>query len=160
MPGVDMGGILAADSYGGVVNKPEFASTTSIPQRASVLKLQFQSYWQNPKDDAGRLQWMRDFYTDLYSGPDADPSHKGTLGTTHNTKAATSTILTLDMLAYPFWPQLYYGEGELFPFLQTVNGVTIQTTSFFITPCRSGLEPFFGIACRARYHRFEQLILQ
>jgi FAD/FMN-containing dehydrogenase len=25
------------------------------------------------------------------------------------------------MLDYPFWPQLYYGEGELYPFLQKVK---------------------------------------
>ena len=83
IPGTDISGILAVDSYGGAVNKPGTRRRpTSIPQRASVLKLQFQSYWQNPKDDAGRLKWMRDFYTDLYSGPDADPAQKAHLGTT------------------------------------------------------------------------------
>jgi FAD/FMN-containing dehydrogenase len=25
------------------------------------------------------------------------------------------------MLAYPYWPQLYYGAGDLYPFLQEVK---------------------------------------
>jgi len=121
IPAVDLSGILAADSYGGAVNKVELAKTTSIPQRASVLKLQFQSYWQNPKDDAGRLQWMRDFYTDLYSGPDANPAYKGTPYYNDQYEGCYINYPDADMLAYPFWPQLYYGEGELYPFLQDVK---------------------------------------
>jgi hypothetical protein len=121
VPGVNMGGILAADSYGGAVNKSELAKTTSVPQRASVLKLQFQSYWQNPKDDAGRLKWMRDFYTELYSGPDADPGHKGTPWYNAQYEGCYINYPDADMLDYPFWPQLYYGEGELYPFLQKVK---------------------------------------
>jgi len=121
IPGTDMGGILAADSYGGAVNRPELAKTTSTPQRASVLKLQFQSYWQDPKEDAGRLQWIRDFYTDLYSGPDAHPQYKGTPWYNDQYEGCFINYPDVDMLAYPFWPQLYYGEGELFPFLQSVK---------------------------------------
>lgn len=120
-PGTEISGILAADSYGGAVNKPELAKTTSIPQRASVLKLQFQSYWQNSKDDAGRIQWMRDFYTDLYSGPDAHPKYKGTPWYNDQYEGCYINYPDVDMLAYPFWPQLYYGEGELYPFLQSVK---------------------------------------
>nr|AOS95286.1 hypothetical protein [uncultured bacterium] len=43
------------------------------------------------------------------------------------------------MLAYPFWPQLYYREQGLYPFLQGINASMIPTTSFTI-PCRSAPE--------------------
>lgn len=120
IPGTEMSGILAVDSYGGAVNKPELATTTSMPQRSSVMKLQFQTYWQNPQDDAGRLQWMRDFYTELYSGPDAEPAHKGTPYWNDHYEGCYINYPDADMLAYPFWPQLYYGD-ELYRFLQDVK---------------------------------------
>lgn len=121
IPGVELSGILAVDSYGGAVNRPELANETSIPQRASVMKLQFQTYWQNPADDAGRLQWMHDFYADLYSGPDVDEQHKGTPYHNQRYEGCYINYPDADMLAYPFWPQLYYGEEGLYPFLQGVK---------------------------------------
>jgi hypothetical protein len=120
IPGAEISGILAVDSYGGAVNRAELAGTTSIPQRASILKLQFQSYWNKPEDDRARLEWMRDFYTDLYSGPDADPKYKGTPYWNDHYEGCYINYPDVDMLAYHFWPQLYYGE-ELYPFLQTVK---------------------------------------
>ncbi|RZU39632.1 FAD-dependent oxidoreductase [Edaphobacter modestus] len=121
IPGVELSGILAVDSYGGAVNRPELAGETSIPQRASVMKLQFQTYWRNPADDAGRLQWMRDFYTDLYSGPDVDQPHKGTPYHNQQYEGCYINYPDADMLSYPFWPQLYYGDQGLYPFLQGVK---------------------------------------
>ena len=121
IPGADLSGLLAVDSYGGAINRPERAATTSIPQRASILKLQFQSYWTKPEEDAGRLTWMRDFYTDLYSGPDADPRYKGTPYWNDHYEGCYINYPDVDMLAFPFWPQLYYGEDGLYPFLQRVK---------------------------------------
>ncbi len=117
----DVGGILAVDSYGGAVNKPELADITSIPQRASILKLQFQSYWKKPSEDESHLKWMRDFYTDLYSGPDVDAAHKGTPYHNQQYEGCYINYPDADMLAYPFWPQLYYGEQGLYPFLQGIK---------------------------------------
>ncbi len=121
IPGVEVGGILAVDSYGGAINRPELAGETSIPQRASILKLQFQAYWQKPSEDATQLQWMRDFYTDLYSGPDVDAPYKGTPYHNQQYEGCYINYPDADMLAYPFWPQLYYGEQGLYPFLQDVK---------------------------------------
>ncbi len=120
IPGADLSGILAVDSYGGAVNRPELANETSVSQRASVMKLQFQSYWQNPADDAVRLEWMKDFYRDLYSGPDVDEQHKGTPYPNQQYEGCYINYPDADMLAYPFWPQLYYGE-QLYSFLQGVK---------------------------------------
>src|SRR5260370_1367993 len=70
MPGVDLNrSILAVDSYGGAVNRKELLDETAVSHRSSVMKLQYQTYWSREEDDRGRLQWMSDFYSDLYSGP-------------------------------------------------------------------------------------------
>jgi hypothetical protein len=121
IPGAELSGILAVDSYGGAVNRPELAAETSIPQRASVMKLQFQTYWKNPADDAARLEWMHDFYKDLYSGPDVAEPYKGTPYPNERYEGCYINYPDADMLAYPFWPQLFYGEKELYPFLQGVK---------------------------------------
>ena len=121
IPGVKLSGILAVDSYGGAINRPELANETSIPQRASVMKLQFQTYWENPADDAGRVRWMHDFFTDLYSGPDVEAPYKGTPYPNQQYEGCYINYPDVDMLAYPFWPQLYYGDQGLYPFLQKVK---------------------------------------
>jgi FAD/FMN-containing dehydrogenase len=104
--------VLAVDSYGGAVNRPALAAETSIAQRASTMKLQFQSYWSDERDDAGQLEWMRDFYTDLYAGTPYPGKHY---------EGCYINYPDQDMLKYPFWPQLYYGSGDLYAFLQNVK---------------------------------------
>jgi hypothetical protein len=122
VPGLDLhASYLAVDSYGGATNRPEMAAVTSIPQRASVLKLQWQSYWQQEADDAGRTQWLREFYSDLYSGVDADPLHKETPYPNDRYEGCYINYPDKDMLDYAFWPQLYYGDQGLYPFLQSVK---------------------------------------
>jgi len=120
MPGVKVGGILAADSYGGAVNHLDLAEQTSVPQRSSVMKLQFQTYWRNPSEDAAHVQWMKDFYTELYSGPEVEASYKGTPYFSEQYEGCYINYPDADMLDYKFWPQLYYGE-QLYPFLQGVK---------------------------------------
>jgi FAD/FMN-containing dehydrogenase len=122
IPGVEMrGAILAVDSYGGITNKPNLAAETASAQRSSIMKLQYQSYWNNASDDAGRLQWMRDFYTDLYSGESVPAQYAGTPYPGEHYEGCYINYPDKDMLAYPFWPQLYYGTGDLYPFLQDVK---------------------------------------
>jgi FAD/FMN-containing dehydrogenase len=122
LPGVELhGSVLACDSYGGAVNRKKMIAETAIPQRASVMKLQFQTYWSRPEDDAARQQWMRDFYTDLYSGPDAHPDYKGTPFHNDRYEGCYINYPDKDMLAYDYWPQLYYGNDDLYPFLQSVK---------------------------------------
>ena len=90
-------------------------------QRSSVMKLQFLSSWMDPKEDAAHLGWMRDFYTDLYSGPDADPNYKGTPYPNDHYDGCYINYPDKDMLQYSYWPQLYYGDKDLYPFLQSVK---------------------------------------
>lgn len=120
-PGADMRGFtLAVDSYGGAINRMKLAEHTSVVQRSSVMKLQFMAMWKRPEEDAGHIEWMRDFYTDLYSGPDAEPNHKGTPYFNDRYEGCYINYPDNDMLNYSFWPQLYYGE-QIYSFLQNVK---------------------------------------
>jgi FAD/FMN-containing dehydrogenase len=121
VPGVDLrGSVMAIDSYGGAVNMKGMAEATSVWQRSSIMKLQFQQYWDNPDEDAGRLRWMREFYTDLYS-QQVEPQYAGTPYPNEYYEGCYINYPDGDMLAYPFWPQLYYGARDLYPYLQQVK---------------------------------------
>ena len=121
IPGVDLrGSVMAVDSYGGAVNAKDLADVTSVWQRSSIMKVQFQQYWDHPDEDAGRLQWMREFYTDLYS-QQVEPQYAGTPFPNEYYEGCYINYPDCDMLAYAFWPQLYYGTQDLYPFLQQVK---------------------------------------
>jgi FAD/FMN-containing dehydrogenase len=68
--------LLQVDSYGCQVNAvaPE---ATAVPQRSSIMKLQYQTYWIEPTHDAANLKWIGDFYHAMY-GP-AGPVPDGTM---------------------------------------------------------------------------------
>jgi FAD/FMN-containing dehydrogenase len=74
--------LLQVDTYGGAINTLS-ATATAIPQRSSILKLQYQTYWQKAEDDAAFLGWIRDFYAAVYAQtggvPDPDRDHSGTV---------------------------------------------------------------------------------
>jgi hypothetical protein len=121
VPGVDLrGSVMAVDSYGGAVNAKDLAATTSVWQRSSIMKVQFQQYWDRAEEDAGRLQWMREFYTDVYS-QEVEPKYAGTPYPNEYYEGCYINYPDSDMLAYAFWPQVYYGTGDLYPFLQQVK---------------------------------------
>ncbi|WP_031498666.1 FAD-dependent oxidoreductase [Bryobacter aggregatus] len=122
VPGVDLrGSLVAVDAYGGATNRPEMARQTSNWQRSSILKLQFQSYWNRKEQDAGRLQWMDEFFTEAYSGTNVNPKFAGTPYPGEHYEGCYINYPDVDMLRYPHWPQLYYGTGDLYPFLQNVK---------------------------------------
>jgi Berberine and berberine like len=121
VPDVDLrGSVMAVDSYGGAVNAKDLARTTSVWQRSSTMKVQFQQYWDSSDEDAGRLKWMRDFYTDLYS-QQVEARYAGTPFPNEYYEGCYINYPDSDMLAYSFWPQLYYGTQDLYPFLQQVK---------------------------------------
>lgn len=92
LPVADMSqSLLQVDSYGGAVNRRS-AESTAVPQRSSILKLQYQTYWINaskpgeshlqPYSDqaAAHLQWLDGFYRDVYAeyGGTPDPARDRT----------------------------------------------------------------------------------
>ena len=79
--------LLQVDSYGGAINRVS-RTATSVPQRSSILKLQYQTYWNNdcpaggPQSPANKAQaqahldWINRFYAAVYakSGGTPDPA--------------------------------------------------------------------------------------
>ena len=122
IPGVELNGsVLSVDSYGGATNRPALANETSIWQRASIMKLQYMSYWHRTEEDAGRLDWIRQFYSDVYAGANVSKAFAGTPYPGDYYEGCYINYPDRDMLSYTFWPQLYYGENGLYPMLQTVK---------------------------------------
>ena len=122
MPGINLNSsMVLIDSYGGAINRKEMIEQTAMPQRASILKLQFITYWSSSEEDAGHLQWISELYKELYSGPDSDPKYKETPYPGSRYEGCYINYPDKDMLAYPYWPSLYYGDGDLYPFLQGVK---------------------------------------
>ncbi len=52
--------------FGGQVNTVE-SSATAFPHRDSVFKLFWQIQWNDSREDAKHLTWLRSFYSELYS---------------------------------------------------------------------------------------------
>jgi FAD binding domain/Berberine and berberine like len=92
LPAGDMSqSLLQVDSYGGAVNR-RTSESTAVPQRSSILKLQYQTYWINASAPGqGRqppygeqaekhLQWINDFYREVYHdyGGTPDPARDST----------------------------------------------------------------------------------
>jgi FAD/FMN-containing dehydrogenase len=119
------GSILEIDSYGGAINQPSLAQTTAVYQRSSIIKMQPMAFWRETADDGVRSQWLTEFYTDLFSGPDADPGHTGTPYPNAHYDGCYCNYPDKDMLAYTYWPELYFGPANgpdsLYPFLQQVK---------------------------------------
>lgn len=65
--------LVQIDSYGCQVNAVDPAAT-AVPQRSSIMRLQYQTYWTDPADDDVNLEWIRTFYTAMYGtrGPVPD----------------------------------------------------------------------------------------
>jgi hypothetical protein len=121
IPGVNLGNVMVlVDSFGGATNRKELMEETAVTQRSSIMKLQFLASWMTPDEDAAHIGWMRDFYTELYSGPTVNATHKGTPFFNDHYEGCYINYPDKDMLQYSFWPELYYGD-KLYPFLQSVK---------------------------------------
>jgi len=83
--------LLQVDSYGGAINR-RTPDATPVPQRSSIMKLQYQTYWINDSKPGesdqppyraqaeAHLQWINDFYRDVYAeyGGTPDPARDAT----------------------------------------------------------------------------------
>ncbi len=70
--------LLQVDSYGCRINAVS-PDATAVPQRSSILKLQYQTYWAEPRDDQANLDWINGFYLEMYGrrGPWPDATMDG-----------------------------------------------------------------------------------
>ena len=84
--------LLQVDSYGGAVNRVS-PTATAVPQRSSIMKLQYQAYWNNAAEPGqagkspyremaqGYLDWINKFYADVYAATGGTPDpRKDTTG--------------------------------------------------------------------------------
>ncbi|MEP9359452.1 FAD-binding protein [Sphingomonas sp. KR3-1] len=87
-PGLDASdmaqSLLQVDSYGGAINTVD-PTATAVPQRSSIMKLQYQTYWNNasppggplsPADEAqaqAHLAWIDEFYAFVYAATGGVP---------------------------------------------------------------------------------------
>ncbi|MEV0600210.1 FAD-binding protein [Streptomyces sp. NPDC050315] len=60
------GDLLQAITYGGRINAVR-PGDTAVAQRDSVLKLQYQCYWEDPAEEARKVGWLREFYGEVYA---------------------------------------------------------------------------------------------
>ncbi|HEY9242576.1 MAG TPA: FAD-binding oxidoreductase [Streptosporangiaceae bacterium] len=102
--------LLQIDSYGGQVNVPA-PSATAVPQRSSIMKLQYQTYWAEPKDDQVNLRWINDFYARVYAATGGVPVSNGV------TDGCYVNYPDVDLPST--WPTLYYKDN--YPALQAVK---------------------------------------
>jgi hypothetical protein len=71
--------LLQVDSYGGAINRV-LPDATAVWQRSSIMKLQYQTYWQDvhggPSPGDPHIKWINAFYQDMYAayGGIPDPS--------------------------------------------------------------------------------------
>ncbi|MEU3898128.1 FAD-binding protein [Streptomyces sp. NPDC045251] len=65
--------LLLIAGYGGRVNAVD-ADATAVPQRDSVMKLQYLAFWKDASEDAANLAWVREFYRDVYAATGGVPA--------------------------------------------------------------------------------------
>lgn len=103
--------LLQVDTYGGKINTIS-PTETAIPQRSSILKLQYQAYWTEEKDDAAFLNWMNEFYTSVYRETGETPNPQ--LDPTNNVDGCYYNYPDSDLNAFGGLEgalQLYFGEN-------------------------------------------------
>ncbi len=101
--------LLQIDSYGCQVNAVR-SSATAVPQRSSIMKLQFQTYWTEPSEDLDNLGWIRGFYEDKAMYGARGPVPDGTMD------GCYVNYPDVDLID---WQHLYYQGG--YPALQLVK---------------------------------------
>jgi hypothetical protein len=108
--------LLQIDSYGCQVNAVA-PDATSVPQRSSIMKLQYQTYWTDEADDDANLEWIRSFYTAMYgeSGPVPDDTVDG-------------CYVNYPDVDLENWQELYYKDN--YPRLQQVKRTWDQLNIF------------------------------
>ncbi|MFE7132830.1 FAD-dependent oxidoreductase [Streptomyces sp. NPDC057638] len=58
--------LVQIDTYGCQINTVASAAT-AVPQRDSIMKLQFQTYWAPGTPETEHVAWIRDFYKAVYA---------------------------------------------------------------------------------------------
>ena len=113
-PGVDLTQtLLQVDAYGCRGNAVD-PRATAVPQRDSIMKLQYQTYWTMPAQDEAHLEFIKGFYQDVYQETGGVPEISDA---THDrdTDGAYVNYPDIDLGVAtdpaPLYPRLYYKEN-------------------------------------------------
>jgi FAD/FMN-containing dehydrogenase len=93
--------LLQVDSYGCQINAIA-PSATAVAQRSSIMKLQYQTYWTDPADDAVNLAWIRRFYKRVYASTGGTPLPNG---------VTDGCFVNYPDTDLSNWPLLYYKQN-------------------------------------------------
>lgn len=106
--------LVQYDSYGGCINtNDETANPTSVFQRKSLIKSQFQVYWVNAADDGFYLDWLWRFYNEYFADYGGKPYESAIYeGCYINYPDVDMKYIDAEKTAIdPRWVSLYYGEN-------------------------------------------------
>ncbi|WP_033319498.1 FAD-binding oxidoreductase [Streptomyces yerevanensis] len=67
------GGSLSLYTFGGKVNTVA-SDATATPHRDTIMKMFYANGWEDPRDDARHLTWLRELYRDLYADTGGVPA--------------------------------------------------------------------------------------
>ncbi|REE99657.1 FAD-dependent oxidoreductase [Thermomonospora umbrina] len=110
--------LVMITAYGGRTNAVA-AADTAVPQRDSILKLHYVSFWTDPAEDAAHLNWVRSLYQDVYAASGGVPApNADTDGCFINYADADLADPRLNASGIP-WHELYFKSG--YRRLQTVK---------------------------------------
>jgi FAD/FMN-containing dehydrogenase len=93
--------LLQVDSYGCQINTRS-PTATAVPQRSSIMKLQYQTYWTDPAEDDVNLAWIRRFYQSVYAR---------TGGTPVPNRVTDGCYVNYPDVDLENWPALYYKQN-------------------------------------------------
>ena len=100
---------LLHDGYGGQVNRVA-SDAMAIPQRDSIFKMQYILGWKGDELDAPCIEWLRDFYRDMYADEGGEPMSNDVYDGCYLNYADADLVN---------WPYLYYKEN--YPRLQQIK---------------------------------------
>ncbi|MGE8098139.1 BBE domain-containing protein [Pseudomonas fluorescens] len=104
--------LVQIDSYGGKINSLG-QGDTAVPQRKSLLKSQYQTYWTDPAQDNVQLAWINKIYEDVYASqpnkrPGVDDRYEGCY-----INYPDVDMLLVNGVPNDSWLELYYGNTGL-----------------------------------------------
>ncbi|WP_328935779.1 MULTISPECIES: BBE domain-containing protein [unclassified Streptomyces] len=112
------GASLILFPYGGEISSVA-SDATAIPQRDSVVKMQYQAWWVDPATDATHIAWVRGMYREVYAKTGGVPVPDGTWdGCYINYVDADMADPTQNTSGVP-WSTFYYKDN--YPRLQRVK---------------------------------------
>ncbi|MEU5840021.1 BBE domain-containing protein [Streptomyces diacarni] len=112
------GASLIIFPYGGQIGTVA-PDATAIPQRDSVVKMQYQAWWTDPAADERHLAWVRGMYKDVYAETGGVPVPDGTWDGCYINYADADLADPAHNTSGIPWPALYYKDS--YPRLQRVK---------------------------------------